>query len=266
MQFSNLHTHTVFSDGIGTFRENIESAISKNMLSLGFSDHSFTPCDTSYCMKLSDYDKYFSEIDSLKREYKDIFPIYTGLEKDYFSTIDRSAYDYIIASVHYIIKDGICYPIDHSGKQQTDCINDAFNGNIYDFAKCFFDMVNEQAELIKPDVIGHFDVINKFSLMPEDDIKYIDIAKDAIKETAKHCKVFEINTGAVANGYRKNPYPNRVLLELLLEIGGEVVINSDCHNPKNLDYFFTESVDLIRDIGFDHFCIFNGKDFDKISI
>ncbi len=57
MRFSNLHTHTTFSDGVGTVRENIESAIAKNMLSLGFSDHSFTACDTSYCMKLEDYEK-----------------------------------------------------------------------------------------------------------------------------------------------------------------------------------------------------------------
>ncbi len=266
MRFSNLHTHTVFSDGIGTFRDNIESAISKNMVSLGFSDHSFTACDTSYCMKLEDYDKYFKEIDDLKAEYKGRFPVYTGLEKDYFSNIDRSAFDYIIASVHYIIKDGVCYPIDHSEKQQTDCINDAFSGNIYDFAKCFYSMVAEQSALVKPDVIGHFDVINKFSIMPENDDKYINIAKDALKETAKYCKTFEINTGAVANGYRKNPYPNRVLLELLLEIGGEVVINSDCHNPKNLDFFFNESVQLLKDVGYKHFCMFNGTDFDKINI
>lgn len=266
MRFSNLHTHTVFSDGIGTVRENIESAISKNMLSLGFSDHSFTACDTSYCMKLENYDKYFEEIADFKAEYKDILPVYTGLEKDYFSDIDRSAYDYIIASVHYIIKDGICYPIDHSAKQQLDCINDAFGGDYYDFAKCFFGMVAEQASIVKPDVIGHFDVINKFSQMPENDIKYINIAKDALKETSKYCKTFEINTGAVANGYRKNPYPNRELLELLLDIGGEVAINSDCHNPVKLDYYFNESVELLKNIGFDHFCVFNGKDFDKVNI
>ena len=84
MRFSNLHTHTTFSDGVGTVRQNIESAINKNMLSLGISDHSFTACDTSYCMKLSDYDRYFEEISSLKSEYKDKIPVYLGLEKDYY--------------------------------------------------------------------------------------------------------------------------------------------------------------------------------------
>lgn len=266
MRFSNLHTHTTYSDGVGTVRENIESAISKNMLSLGFSDHSYTACDTSYCMKLSDYDKYLSEIENMKKEYKDKLPIYTGLEKDYYSEIDRSCFDYIIASVHYIIRNGICYPIDHSGKQQMDCVADAFGGNVYDMAKCFFDMVAEQAAKVKPDVIGHFDVINKFSLMPENEDKFINIAMDSMKETIKHCKCFEINTGAVANGYRKNPYPNKVLLELLLNLGGEVVIDSDSHKPANLDFYFKESVNLLKDVGFHHFCVFDGNGFDKINI
>lgn len=266
MRFSNLHTHTTFSDGVGTVRENIESAINKNMLSLGISDHSFTACDTSYCMKLSDYDKYFKEIESLKVEYNAKIPVYLGIEKDYYSTIDKEAYDYIIASVHYIVRNGICYPIDHSGKQQLDCIADAFKGNIYDFAKCFFDMVTEQASIVKPDVIGHFDVINKFSLMPENDIRYIEITKDALKETAKYCSTFEINTGAIARGYRKFPYPNRELLELILEIGGEVVINSDSHNPDNLDYYFVESANILKEVGFDHFSVFNGNGFDKVNI
>ena len=61
MRFSNLHTHTLYSDGKGTVRENIESAIKKNMISLGFSDHAYTYCDESYCMMLSDYEKYCSD-------------------------------------------------------------------------------------------------------------------------------------------------------------------------------------------------------------
>jgi len=266
MRFSNLHTHTVFSDGIGTVRENIESAISKNMLSLGISDHSFTSCDTSYCMKLSDYDKYIEEIEKLKTEYKNKIPIFLGIEKDYFSEIDKDAFDYVISSVHYIIKNDVCYPVDHSAEQQKNCINDAFDGDVFEFSKHFYNMVAEQAALVKPDIIGHFDVINKFSIMPENDEKYINIAKNALKETAKYCNVFEINTGAIARGIRNKPYPNEVLLKLLLEIGGEFVINSDCHNPKFLDCYFKESAELLKNIGYEYFLVFTGNGFDKIML
>lgn len=266
MRYSNLHTHTTFSDGIGTIKENIESAISKNMVSLGFSDHSFTACDTSYCMKLESYDKYLLEIEMSKKEYADKIQIFTGLEKDYFSDIERSTFDYIIGSVHYIIKDNICYPVDHSADQQRHCIADSFGGDVLDFAKCYYDMVTEQAIKCKPDVIGHFDVINKFSIMPENDDKYIEIASAAVKEIVKHCKVFEVNTGAISRGYRTLPYPNVPVLELLLENGGEVTLGSDSHNPQNLDYFFNESVELLKRVGFNHIVVFNGKTFDKVEI
>ena len=76
MIFSNLHTHTIFSDGKGSLRDNIESAINKGMTSLGFSDHSFTACDTSYCMKLSDYKNYRKAISDLKVEYAEKLPIF----------------------------------------------------------------------------------------------------------------------------------------------------------------------------------------------
>ena len=266
MRFSNLHTHTTFSDGKGTVRENIESAIKKNMLSLGFSDHSFTACDTSYCMKLEDYEKYCAEINLLKEEYKDRIPIFLGLEKDYYSDIDKSCFDYIIASVHYIVHNGVCYPIDHSRKQQEDCTREVFHGNILDMAKCYYDMVVEHVASCKPDVIGHFDVLNKFSIMPENDEKYIEITCEAIKEAFKYCPRFEVNTGGISRGWRKDPYPSFYLLELLRELGGEVVINSDSHHPENLDFFFCESAEILRRAGYKTFSVFNGKSFDKINL
>lgn len=265
MRFSNLHNHTVYSDGIGTVRENIESAISKNMLSIGFSDHSFTACDTSYCMKLEDYDRYLSDIAAAKEEYKDIIPVYAGIELDCYSEIDRSKFDYIIASVHYIIKDNICYPVDHSAKQQLDCIEDAFGGDVYAMAEYYYNSVVEHVAACKPDIIGHFDVISKFGLMPEDD-KYFKIASDAMSEAAKSCDMFEINTGAIARGYKTAPYPHKELLKHLHKIGSKVCINADSHNPEHLDLFFNESVEILREVGFGSFYVFNGKGFDEIKI
>ncbi len=249
MRFSNIHAHTIFSDGKHTIKENIESAILKNMETIGFSDHSFTACDTSYCMMESDYDAYIKSIAQAKNEYKNQINVLCGIEKDYYSTIDNSAFDYVIASIHYIIKDGVCHPIDHSPQQQKDCIS-AFNGNVLDMAKCYYDMVVEHAQMAKPHVIGHFDVINKFSLMPEDDQTYMRIATESLTQTAKYCNVFEVNTGAISRGWRKTPYPSDYLLRHLNAIGGKVVLNSDSHHKDNIDYFFPQAVQIIKNAGF----------------
>ncbi len=264
MRFSNLHTHTHFSDGKASVRDNIESAIAKNMTSLGFSDHSFTACDTSYCMKLEAYKNYFKTLDEMKREYEGRLPIFTGIEKDYFSDIDKSDFDYVLASVHYLIENDTVYPIDHSPAQQEKCFAEAFGGNKLDFAKRYYDMVTEQVIKCKPDVVGHFDVINKFSLMPETDEKYREIAEDSAREILKTCKVFELNTGGIARGWRKVPYPSSYVLTLIKELGGEIAINSDSHQPENLDFHFRESVEILKSHGFDHIVEFTGNGFKKV--
>ena len=75
MRYSNLHNHSDFSDGKHTPEENVLSAIEKNMMSLGFSDHSFTACDPSYCMWEEKYDAYKQEINRLKQKYAKQLPI-----------------------------------------------------------------------------------------------------------------------------------------------------------------------------------------------
>lgn len=266
MRYSNLHNHTVFSDGKHTPEENVLSAIERNMLSLGFSDHSFTACDPSYCMQQERYGEYLQTITALKETYKDRLPIYRGIELDYYSDMPEGAFDYLIASVHYIIKDGVTYPIDHSLRQQEDCIRDAFGGDVLAMAKCYYDMLTEHVIRSKPTFVGHFDVITKFSMMPEDTDAYRQIAKTALKEILKHCPYIEMNTGGISRGWRKTPYPGAYLLETIRENGGEILLSSDSHDKNNLTFHFDECVELLKENGIDHICVFNGTGFDRMAI
>ncbi len=266
MRYSNLHTHTTYSDGKHSPEENVLSAIEKNMLSLGFSDHSFTSNDSSYCMSEYRYSEYLQTIANLKQVYGSQLDIYAGLEMDYYSELSYLSFDYIIASVHYIIKNDINYPIDHSPEQQLDCIQNAFNGDVFAMAQCYYDMLCEHVERIKPTYVGHFDVITKFSLMPEEDARYREIAGNALRRILKSCPYIEINTGAIARGLRKTPYPADYLLQILLEEGGKPVLGSDSHDKNNLIFDFDETVDLLRMIGFEHVYMFNGSGFDSYDI
>ena len=296
MRYSNLHTHSTFSDGKHTLEENVLSAIEKNMLSLGFSDHSYTGCDTSYCTDHASYSEYLEAIQQLKQKYADQITLYAGLELDYYSVmshipvfskslgngehdntyIDRTPYgfskedlenyEYLIASVHYIIKDGICYPIDHSPEQQIDCMNQAFDGDIFAMAQFYYDILCEHVENLKPTYVGHFDVLTKFSLMPEDDERYREIAKKALRRILKTCPYVEVNTGAISRGWRKTPYPADYLLKTLLEEGGKPVLGSDSHDKNNLIFYFDETAELLKQIGFKQIYVFNGNGFDPCEL
>lgn len=264
MRYSNLHNHTVFSDGANTMEENLSAALEKNMVSLGFSDHSYTPCDPSYCMHPEQYDPYLRSLEALKKSSP--IPVYAGMELDRYSEVDRSMFDYIIASVHYIIRDGVTHPIDHSLAQQQTCIRDAFGGSVLDMAKCYFDLLGEHVAKVRPTYIGHFDVITKFSIMPEEDDRYRAIAADALKEMLKICPYLEVNTGAIAKGWRKVPHPAQYLLETVRSNGGKFLLGADSHKAENLTFWFDEAVQMLKGAGFDCIYMFNGTGMDRVEI
>lgn len=266
MRFSNLHTHTVFSDGIHTPRENVEAAVSKGMLSIGFSDHSYTACDESYCMMLHDYEKYITELSALRAEFRNTLPIYIGVEQDYCSERGDYGFDYTIGSVHYVKSKGRYYAIDHMAEIQQECIRDGFGGSAMDMVRSYYDAVVDHAYLTRPDIIGHFDVITKFGIVPEESDEYMRVATDALRETVKYCKVFEVNTGAISRGYRKMPYPAQPLLCELHKLGAEITITSDSHNREYLDSSFELAVKCAKDAGYSSVKMFTEAGFENVDI
>ena len=266
MQYVNLHNHTVYSDGIHTMEENVESAIQKGMYALGFSDHSYTPCDESYCMKPQIYSAYLQEISKLKEKYKDQIRIYTGVELDYDSDPDTTAFEYCLASVHYIVRNGKTYPIDHSLAQQEICCEELFGGDRLAMAKCYYDQLTEHVKRCKPTFVGHFDVITKFSYMPEEDPRYRELAAIALEEVVKVCPYIEVNTGAIARKCRTTPYPARFLLEKMLALGAKPVLGSDSHQKENLIFWFDEAIALLKEVGFTHVARFEGDGFTDVPI
>ncbi len=266
MRFSNLHTHSTFSDGKNTPAEIAEAAAQRNFLSIGFSDHSDTPCDQSYCMKQKDYPAYFRTVRELKKQWDGRMDVLLGLELDYYSDIDREPFDYIIASVHYICKDQDCYPIDHSLRQQQDCIARLCGGSRLEMAKRYYDLLLRHVAASRPDIVGHFDVITKFGLYDDADPAYEDLALQTLDEVLKICPRVEMNTGAIARGVRTAPYPAPFLLQRILERGGKILLSSDSHAADTLDCYFPESVDLLRRVGFRDMLILDRNGFREILL
>lgn len=264
MRYSNLHTHTIFSDGKNTMEEYITAALEKNMLSLGFSDHSYTQCDESYCMMPWEYENYRKTLERLKKESP--VPIYAGLELDAYSEGNPSDYDYVIASVHYLQAKGKYCSVDHTPEVNQRCLRDLFGGNALDMAKCYCDTMLEHVDRCKPTVVGHFDIVNKFGTMPESDDRYRNVMADCLKEVIRICPYIELNTGIIARGWKQVPYPAAYLLDTLKDSGGRIVLGSDAHDTAHLTFWFDNAVAMLKIKGFGSICVFNGNNFDEISI
>lgn len=248
MIYTNIHTHTTFSDGISTPEEVVEYAIKKGLSGLGFSDHGYTDFDLSYCMK--DIKGYKDKIRFFKDKYKNEIDIFLGVEHDFYSDEDISDYDFVIGSLHYIYSKGEYYSVDGSEKELRECCYYGFGGNENDMVKAYYDKLLESAIKTKPDVLGHFDVITKFGVINEESEDYKKAAGEALDALIDTGVIIEINTGAMARGYKKMPYPAKEHIQRLFERGSRVMIGSDCHDAKNLCYGFDSALKLLYEVGF----------------
>ena len=264
---SNLHTHTIFCDGQSTAEEMVQKAIEKGFLSLGFSGHAYTPFELTSCMK--DEQGYINEINRLKKVYKGQIEIYLGTEEDAFALIDRSKYEYIIGSLHFLKIDGKILPIDIGNEYMQRCF-EAFNKNAERMAECYYSTFTDYLMKRRPDVVGHFDLIKKYDEVSEPiflgNKKHDEIAKSFLRTIASKGFLFEVNTGAIARGYRTLPYPSADLLHVLKVEGADITLTSDCHNADYLDCYFDETKHILYDIGFRETVILCNNKFTKIPL
>ncbi len=258
---TNYHTHTNFCDGKDSAEDVVLTAIEKGFDAIGFTGHGFTSFDTSYCMKNTA--QYLAEINRLKAKYKGKIQIYSAIEEDCFELVSRKDYDYILGSSHYIrAKNGIL-PID-LGHEHFKTLVNAFDGDVISLANAYYESFTDYILKRKPDIVGHFDLITKYDDLDggllRNDPKYNAIAEKYLVKALQSQCVFELNTGAIARGYRKTPYPSENLLYLMRNEGGKIMINTDCHNKENLDCHVKESKLLLKDVGFEYvYVIWNGE-------
>jgi len=250
MQRFNFHTHSDYSDGHATVRQMIEAAINCGFTAIGFSDHSYAPEQIDYCMPKDKVKANFEEIRALAEEYRGKIAVYAGVELDGDSELPTIDYDYILASVHEMHHRGKSYPVDYSGEVQLELANDLFGGSMVNYSEAYYESLVRHVKNCKPDIIGHFDLVTKYSLVPEDDKRYMDIARTAARECLKYCDTFELNTGAIARGLRREPYPAGFILREIKSLGGRIIIASDCHYTERLTCWFDEGEAYLEAHGF----------------
>ena len=248
----NLHTHTTFCDGRDTPAELIQEAMQRGFDSLGFSIHSYV--SASPLKTMDRFEPYKTEIKRLKSEYEGRFDIFCGVEYDYYSSSSHEGYDYTLGAVHYLkTKNGIA-GFDRKADYVKNFIEENFEGDGYKFAKCYYETLAELPRVANFDAIAHFDIVIKnnqiLNFLDEDDPRYLSYAYEAADALKGKIPFFELNTGAIARGYRNCPYPTVNILKKLKENSFGVILGSDCHNKIYLDYAFEDAKALLSSVGF----------------
>lgn len=264
---SNVHTHTVFCDGKSTAEETVIKAIEKGFTSLGFSGHGYTSFELGSCMK--DETGYINEICRLKKHYADKIEIYLGTEEDAFAPVDRSKYEYIIGSMHFMRRHGEILPLDIGMEYMKRCF-EAFNKDPVLMAEQYYSSFHDYLIYRRPDVVGHFDLITKYDEATEPmflgNPECDRIAERFIEKVARSGLLFEVNTGAIARNLRTLPYPAKNLLHVLKREEADIILTSDCHNAELLDCWFDDAKHYLYDIGFRELTVLCNNKFTKTPI
>ncbi len=252
MILSNFHTHTLYCDGKATARDMVEAALQKGFHSLGFSGHGYTSFDPAFCTSLANMPKYHAEIMALREEYAGRIDLFVGLENDSSEPQPTAGYDYTIGSVHYIWKDQTFCCVDAYAEMTRRDIQTHFQGDGLNFAKTYFESVARFAAQKPADIMGHIDVVKKFNtdglFFDETCAAYRDAAFFALEQVAKSGMLLELNTAGFR--YRGEPYPSRPLLERARELGIRIIVSADAHEPRFIDYRFSEMEEYLSACGF----------------
>ena len=266
---SNFHTHSVFCDGKDTPEEMVQKALSLGFRVLGFSGHSYTDFD-SCGMTPEREENYRTEIARLKAAYTGRIELYCGVEQDYFSGRRANGYDYAIGSVHYVQKDGEFLPVDWSEKRTEEILRQCYGGDPYAFAGDYFALVGKVRDVTGCDVIGHFDLIRKFdedgAVFDESHPRYRAAVMDALDALCPSRAIFEINTGAMAHGRRKTPYPSLWILKELHARNCPIMINTDCHDREKLDFGVETAREIARAAGYRGRMVLQGGRWEEVGL
>ena len=266
----NLHTHTTRCDGIDTPEKVVLTAISKGFDSIGFSGHSHMKYSSFKHITHSTTAAYRHEIYALKEKYRGKIDIFCGIEYEMLCDDSKDGWEYMIGSTHYLCHGGETFNIDLSASDFEKMVNERFGGDGMALVKCYYEHISRLPQYGKFDLIGHFDLITKnidrLSLFDTDSHLYLKYATDAMDALKGKIDLFEVNSGAIARGYRKTPYPMKNLLCEFQKRGFGAIISSDCHNATQLDLYFDESAELLSECGFKEKYILTENGFKAVDL
>lgn len=251
---STPHAHTTYCDGRNTAEEMVLAAIEKGFVSLGLSEHGPQSFDGTAAIKTEDVPAYISEVRSLQKKYADRIRLHLGIERDRYSSADRNDFEYIIGSFHYLVQDGQRVAADGTLQPLLDWRDTRYGGDGAKMAADFFRQSGQYARDYRPDIFGHFDLLKKQNrecqIYDPSDSRVIEAAFDALDMILASGALLELNTGGMARSGQKTPYPDMIYLKRWKELGGRVIVGSDCHFAPQLDYAFDEMPEYLRAAGF----------------
>ncbi len=262
---SNVHTHTDFCDGTDSMEEMVKTAVEKGFDTLGFSFHSYVHFDKENCIR--NYPAYIEEFSRVRALYKDKINLLNGVELDFYGERPEHS-DYVIGSVHYFKKDGEFYPVDYSLKRFASVVKDVFAGEVIKSVELYYEELADMINTLKPDIVGHFDLITRFNK----NSRFFDENSDEYKKVLNRTMykipdgiTAEINLGRLFKR-EGDIYPSEYIIGLLKEKSCRFMLSSDAHRKEALGFKFGETAERLKNLGIKSLCAYSGSKIEDFDI
>lgn len=274
--YADYHVHTEYSDdSLYPMEEVVKDAIRLGLDEICFTDH------VDYGIKPDwdgpepivwrrggsgepdkiplanvDYPRYEAEIRKLQEKYRWQITLRMGLEFGmqvhtiplYEKLFARYPFDFILLSVHQVEDKEFWNQDFQRGRTREE-----FNRRYYEELLALVRRYRHYSVLAHPDLIARYD-----SAGPWPFEKLRPILTEILKTVIADGKGIEVNTSCHRYGL-KDLTPSRDILRLYRELGGTVLtIGSDSHKKEHLGAFIRETMDELKEMGFEQFCTFEG--------
>ena len=274
--YADYHVHTEYSDdSLYPMEEVVKDAIRLGLDEICFTDH------VDYGIKPDwdgpepivwrrggsgepdkiplanvDYPRYEAEIRKLQEKYRGQITLRMGLEFGmqvhtiplYEKLFARYPFDFILLSVHQVEDKEFWNQDFQRGRTREE-----FNRRYYEELLALVRRYRHYSVLSHPDLIARYD-----SAGPWPFEKLRPILTEILKTVIADGKGIEVNTSCHRYGL-KDLTPSRDILRLYRELGGTVLtIGSDSHKKEHLGAFIRETMDELKEMGFEQFCTFEG--------
>ncbi len=205
---------------------------------------------------IRDFETYAGLITVLAAEYSEQIEILRAFEAEVVPPTDyatvmleyrrRFAFDYMVGSVHWVDEALIDGPPDvfqHAVES---------HGGIENLAVRYYETLAEMVPTLRPEIVGHFDVIRKHA-PSEESVSTPRIrlaAEKALEAVAETGSILDLNT----SGLRKRlgrPYPAPWIIERARKMGIEFCFGDDSHSVADVGAGLDESRQYLLDHGVD---------------
>jgi histidinol-phosphatase (PHP family) len=252
----DYHIHTSrCCHATGSIDEYLAEAEHKGLDEIGFADHfplgllDVVP-DNPVTMQPDELADYIRDVESMKAKAN--IPVRLGVEMDYLPGKEKEtaallksySFDYVIGSIHFLDGWDFTHP-GHLARYENEDIDALYEH--------YFSTVQSMADSGLFQIIGHLDVVKKFSFFPRR--TWDDLMERTCAALKKADVCVELNT----SGWRApvgESYPGEAFLAECASLKIPITLGSDAHCPRDVGSGLQRAALLLDKMGFTEVALF----------